>query len=143
MKLPRDRLVFLALCVLDDTMAAARKAPVRPTEALRLALAILFALSDGPLFDWPDHRAVFDHFWRVVTGQVSEHLTQAKYGRVTYVATYLHQIERQVRQSDEVARARVHRERRQMAQAVLDTSAAREQRIDDKRRYYWRPPPKA
>lgn len=139
MKLPRDQLVSLGLCVLDDTVLAARKAPVQPTEALRLALAIFFALSDGPLFDWPDHRTVFDRFWRIVTGHEDEHPTQVNC-RVTHATTYLNQIERQVRQSDELARARVLRERRHLAQAVLDTSTAREPRIDDERRYYWSPP---
>jgi hypothetical protein len=66
----RDRLVFHALCVLDQAVRDCQYAgPLKlPQPGLRLALAYLFAVST----DQPDIHAsprdLFDRFWRAITG---------------------------------------------------------------------------
>ena len=142
MRVPRDRLVYLALCVLDDTARAASKEPVPPSDSLRLALAVLCALSDGPLFDWPDHRAIFVRFWCVVTGREVEGQTQVAYVRSTFATTCLHQIERQVRMSDAVARARSRRDTARATATARQFVHDEDEAKLDKRRYYFRPKPK-
>lgn len=55
----RDQLVFKALCALDEVVEQARVAQVKPTFAVRFALAYLYAVSDG-------RRDPFDSFWREI-----------------------------------------------------------------------------
>lgn len=57
MRFDRDRLIFLALVVLDEVCANCQRGPVAPSFAVRLALATLHALGDA-------ERAMFDDFWR-------------------------------------------------------------------------------
>lgn len=56
MRLSRDRLIFMALCVLDDVCWQARKGQVQGTMSIRLALATLYACSDG-------NEAPYREFW--------------------------------------------------------------------------------
>ena len=67
MRVARARLIFLALCALDEIVDQAKDAPVRPGFGLRFTLAFLFALSDGR------ERACYDGFWRCVTPQKEPH----------------------------------------------------------------------
>lgn len=67
MRVARDRLIFLALCTLDEIVDQAKHRPVRPSFALRFTLAFLHALSDGK------ERACYDGFWRCVTPQKEPH----------------------------------------------------------------------
>ena len=57
MRFDRDHLVFKALCALDQAIADCDDAPIKPSFALRFALAYLFAVSDG-------ERYPYDLFWR-------------------------------------------------------------------------------
>jgi hypothetical protein len=61
MRVARERLIFLALCALDEIVDQAEGGPVRPTIGLRFALAFLWACSDGTA------RGCYDGFWRCVT----------------------------------------------------------------------------
>ena len=47
MRVARQRLIFLALCALDEIVDQAEDGPGPPTIALRFALAFLWACSDG------------------------------------------------------------------------------------------------
>lgn len=141
-RLPRDRLVLLALRIVRGTADQAQHGIVQPSDALRLALAILYTLSDGPLFDWPDHEAVFVRFWRVVTGLDMECFTQGDYARGTYATTYLHQIERQVRFTEIVERAKADVRKKAASATAGKFVHDEDEAKQDKRRYYWRPLPK-
>lgn len=55
-RLSQDRMILLALAVVDDAQQQARKGPIVRTNALRLALAYLFSQSDG-------RRGPYDLFW--------------------------------------------------------------------------------
>lgn len=57
MRLTREQLLFMALVAVDEAAEAARPAPIPRPFSLRLALALLYAFSDG-------NRAPFDAFWR-------------------------------------------------------------------------------
>ena len=59
MLIDRDRLIFKALCALDEAIDDCDVTPIRPTFTLRFALAYLYAVSDG-------RRDSFDMFWREV-----------------------------------------------------------------------------
>lgn len=61
MRVARERLIFLALCALDEIVDQAGDGPVQPTIGLRFALAFLWACSDG------SDRTCYDGFWRCVT----------------------------------------------------------------------------
>lgn len=61
MRVAHERLIFLALCALDEIVDQAKDAPVPPSFALRFTLAFLFGLSDGK------ERDCYDGFWRNVT----------------------------------------------------------------------------
>ena len=67
MRVARDRLIFLALCALDEIIDQAEHWPIKPTFALRFTLAFLHALSDGRA------RSCYDGFWRCVTPQREPH----------------------------------------------------------------------
>lgn len=79
----RDRLIFLALVVLDEAVTEARKRSVKPTVALRLALAYLYSVSGQK------DRRVFDRFWQMATGQSYNAGPDENYIRGTYVCTFL------------------------------------------------------
>lgn len=59
MHVDRDRLIFMALRVLDEAVDESRFAPVAPSAALRLALAFLHAVGDGDAKPYVD-------FWNTV-----------------------------------------------------------------------------
>ena len=60
MRLAIDQLKGKALAALEEAAERAGEAPVRPSHALRFALAFLYAIGDGER--WP-----FDGFWQAVT----------------------------------------------------------------------------
>ena len=59
MRFDRDQLIFKALCAVDEAVDECNHGPLKPTFALRFALAFLFAVSDGD-------RTSYDEFWREV-----------------------------------------------------------------------------
>jgi hypothetical protein len=67
MRVARDRLIFLALCALDEIVDQAKDEPVKPSFGLRFTLAFLHALGDGK------ERGCYDGFWRCVTPQKEPH----------------------------------------------------------------------
>jgi len=61
MRVAREKLIFVSLCVLEDWRERCRKEPVKPDFGLRVALAVLFALGKS------GNREHYDRFWRNVT----------------------------------------------------------------------------
>jgi hypothetical protein len=57
MRLDRDRIIFIALIVLDEVCDQCQHAIVRPSFSIRLALATLYALGRG-------ERRHYEDFWR-------------------------------------------------------------------------------
>lgn len=84
----RTRLIYTALCVLDQTIDDCCPHPVKPNPGLRLALALLHFWGEGD-------RSPFDQFWRVVTAAPNA-ITRTPDTRATYARTYLSAICRQV-----------------------------------------------
>ena len=84
----RARLIYSALCVLDQTIDDCCPHPVKPNPGLRLALALLHFWGEGD-------RSPFDQFWRVVTAAPNA-ITRTPDTRATYARTYLSAICRQV-----------------------------------------------
>lgn len=60
MRVARERIIFLALCVLDEVADKCGKEPIPKSLGLRLALAYLASVSDKPK-EW------FDEFWETAT----------------------------------------------------------------------------
>ena len=91
MLIPRDVLVFKALCALDEVVEQARHAPVQPGLAVRFALAYLFAISNGD-------RRHYDAFWRQVRDEKGSCFSEAagRYERSTYARTAFTGIARSV-----------------------------------------------
>ncbi len=59
MLIPSDRLTTKALLALEEVAQQADREPVRPSLAVRFALAYLFSISDGD-------REPFDSFWQAL-----------------------------------------------------------------------------
>ena len=91
MRFERDHLVFKALCALDEAIDECHALPIRPTFALRFALAFLFAVSDG-------RRDPYDAFWREIgDGKESAYSADAgRYIRTSYARTAMTAIARGV-----------------------------------------------
>ena len=94
MRFDRDHLTFKALCALDEAIDQCDAAPIKPTFALRFALAYLFAVSDG-------QRAPYDAFWREVTDSNGAAYSEPsrRYVRTTYARTALGGISRDLASS--------------------------------------------
>lgn len=58
MRVAREKLIFICLCVLVDWRERSRGGPVKPDFGLRVALAVLFAFSRS------GERERYDRFWR-------------------------------------------------------------------------------
>lgn len=86
----RDKLIYLALVVLDEAVEEARKRPVKPSVGLRLALAYLYSVSDLK------RRRSYDGFWKTATGLDESPTAQPDYVRGTYACGYLQAICRSV-----------------------------------------------
>ena len=91
MRFDRDQLVFKALCALDEATDACHDAPIKPTFALRFALAFLYTESDGC------HES-YDAFWReIADGREGAYSADAgRYIRSSYARTELTGIARGV-----------------------------------------------
>ncbi|HEX8446301.1 MAG TPA: hypothetical protein VF649_06770 [Sphingomonas sp.] len=63
--MPIESLTMKALMVLEETQYLVGKVTIEPSPGLRLALAFLFAVSNGD-------RSVFDEFWRGMLNQPCE-----------------------------------------------------------------------
>lgn len=83
MRVGRERLIFLALCALDEILDQAEAEPVRPSFALRFTLALLFALSDGK------ERDCYNAFWRCVTPRRGNAPVQSQGARHEYADSHL------------------------------------------------------
>lgn len=79
MRVGHRPLIFRALMVLDEAIELARERPLAPSPGIRLALAYLFALSDG-------ERRCFDDFIEHIgdEGQPNRPPGEAPYIRATY-----------------------------------------------------------
>ena len=92
-----DRLAWLALLIVDEAAERAENGVrVQATLALRFALAFLCSRSDGPIFDRPNQRHIFNELWRVVTEEGSGTPHMNAYRRGTHTRTCLQQIGRQL-----------------------------------------------
>ena len=91
MRFERDHFTFKALCALDEAIDQCNVAPIKPTFALRFALAYLFAVSDG-------RRDPYDAFWREVSdGNLAAYSEASRrYVRTSYARTALASISRGV-----------------------------------------------
>ena len=91
MRFDRDHLTFKALCALDEAIDQCDTAPIKPSFALRFALAYLFAVSDGC-------REPYDAFWRQVRDGTGGAFSKSsrRYVRTTYARTALAGISRGV-----------------------------------------------
>jgi hypothetical protein len=61
MRFARDKLIFMALCALEDWRERGNSGPVTPDFGLRVVLAVLFALGKS------GSREHYDRFWRNLT----------------------------------------------------------------------------
>lgn len=86
----RDRLIYLALVVLDEAVEEARRQIVKPRVGLRFALAYLYSQSDQK------SRKIYDDFWKTVTGLEESPSIQKDYCRGTSACGYLNAICRSV-----------------------------------------------
>jgi hypothetical protein len=83
MRFDRDRLIFIALVVLDEVQEQAGRGPVKPSFSTRLALATLFALGQ-------EERRVFEDFWKTMQDPYPRENREAgNYLRSTYMRTYM------------------------------------------------------
>lgn len=91
MRFDRDQLTFKALCALDEAIDQCEAVPIRPTFALRFALAYLFAVSDG-------RRDPYDAFWREIRDLKPSAFSESAQGyvRTSYARTALAGISRSV-----------------------------------------------
>jgi hypothetical protein len=91
MRFDRDQFTFKALCALDEAIDQCDEAPIKPTFALRFALAYLFAVSDG-------RRDPYDAFWREVRDGAGAAYSESsrRYVRTTNARTALAGISRGV-----------------------------------------------
>lgn len=91
MRFDRDQLAFKALCALDEAIDACDAGPIKPTFALRFALAYLYAVSDG-------HRDPYDSFWREIRDPKASAFSEParRYVRTSYAWTALAGISRSV-----------------------------------------------
>lgn len=60
MRIAPRKLIFMALCVLDEAVEQCRRELVMSTIGHRLALAYLYSVSHGR------DRRVYDDFWRMI-----------------------------------------------------------------------------
>lgn len=118
---------------------------VAKTMGLRLALAYLCSVADGPIFELPSRRSVFDTFWKAVTGDQSGNPEASRYFRASMAQTCLQQIGRQLGDSTmlfntvRTARSPDHRARQELAEAVREADKERDDRAQLKRARYWGP----
>lgn len=91
MRFDRDRMIFMALMVLDEVCEECGKGPLKPSFSIRLALATLYALGKG-------EKHVFEDFWNEMRKADYGHHTptQVAYLRPTYTRTHFTQIARSV-----------------------------------------------
>lgn len=138
--------MWLALMVVDEAAEEAERGQqVAKTMGLRLALAYLCSIADGPTFALPSRRTVFDTFWREVTGDPAGNPHSAAYYRGSMAATCLQQIARQLGQpalffnAVRTARSPDRHVRQEFAQAVRDAGRERDEAAQTKRARYWGP----
>lgn len=105
-----DRITWLALMMIDDAAEQAEKDWIIGSVGLRLALAYLCSIADGPTFSLPSRRHIFDEFWIVVTRRQAGNPESARYARCAMMTSCLQQIGRQLELGEnifnEVRRAR-------------------------------------
>lgn len=135
MRVVCDPLVFKALCAVEEVCEQAQAAVVRPTFALRFALAFLYVRSDGT-------RWVYDAFWAAI--QDADIRSNGGYLRGTSAMSALQGIMRSVGVVPTFealaalrdARARNSPDaiaRRKLAKAVRDEQALRQEATEARR----------
>lgn len=141
-----DRIAQLALMVVDEAAEQAERGERVPKSiGLRLALACLCSVADGPTFALPDRRTVFDTFWKEVTAPATGNPHSSAYYRASVTRTCLQQIGRQLGDTGflfhAVRDARVpgQRARQEFAEAVRQAGADRDDAARTKRARYWGP----
>ena len=133
--------------VVDEAAEQAERGQrVARTIGLRLALAFLCSIADGPTFTLPDRRTVFDTFWREVTRpDTGTNLHSAAYARGSMARSCLQQIARQLGETELIfhgvrdARVPGQRARQEFAEAVREAGADRDEQARTKRARYWGP----
>lgn len=83
----KSRLVFHALCVLDETYDLAREGAVPPSPGLRLALAFLYAVGGGD--PW-----LYTEFWRIATKETGAGDGAIGFGRRQHLNSHINAIAR-------------------------------------------------
>lgn len=79
MPIPADRLTTKALLALEEVAALADKAPVRPSLAVRFALAYLYSIGKGD-------REPFDSFWKALGFGSDDYTRQIERGALVSAA---------------------------------------------------------
>ena len=132
--------------VVDEAAEQAERGERVPRSmGLRLALAYLCSVADGPIFSLPSRRSVFDTFWKEVTGEASGNPHSAAYYRASMAQTCLQQMGRQLGGTamlfNEVrsARSPEQRARQEFADAIRDAGVERDEASRLKRSRYWGP----
>ena len=131
-----DPLIFKALCAVDEACAQAQVEVVRPSFALRFALAFLFVRSDGT-------RWVYDAFWKAI--QDADIRSNGGYLRGTSATSAMQGILRSVgvvptfEALKELEEARMRNSpeaiaRRRLARAVRDEQRLREEAAEARRK---------
>lgn len=130
--------------VVDEAAEQAREDWIKGSLGLRLALAHLCSIADGPTFNQPSRRAIFDQFWETVTKRQAGNPNSARYARVSITSTCLEQIGRQIGCGaylfNAVRAAREKDARKQFADAVKQADRERDDAGRTKRANYWGPP---
>ncbi len=140
LRIARGRLIFLALCAVDEVIGQLGSEPQKPTVAMRLAMAFLYACSDG-------RREPYDSFWKVLgdpydwSNDAPGSTNGRAYVRRTYAGIHFKGICRSVgieptvkfEHSLSEARNPEARRRARMADAVKGTAIERAE-IDEKAR---------
>lgn len=82
MRFDRDLLIFKALCALSEVADASHDAPIKPTFAIRFALAFLYSQTNGD-------STAFTNFWNEIqqTHDKAYHARQGEYLRASYSRT--------------------------------------------------------
>lgn len=138
-----DRITWLALLVVDEAAEQAERGRVPPSLGLRLALAHLCSIADGPIAALPSRRSVFDTFWKEATIKGSGNPHATAYYRASMTRSCLQQIGRQIGQSANLfnivraARSPDARSRKRFAEALKLAEQERAQKKWRKREGYY------
>jgi len=87
MRVAKERLIFHALCVLEDAVELTSQGKVQPTASIRLALAVVYAFSGG---DESAARVAYEMYWHELTQRSeSDARTAVGFGRKQHLNSAL------------------------------------------------------